>query len=60
VAGLPSGGELAVNPAPMGSQVPVRLRHAVLQGLKLNPADRYRNMAPLLEELDSLRALRSA
>jgi serine/threonine protein kinase len=60
VAGLPAGGELAVNPAPAGAQVPVRLRHAVLQGLKLNPADRHRTMAPLLEELESLRALRSA
>jgi len=60
VAGLPPGGELAVNPPPVGSQVPVRLRHALLQGLKLSPADRYRTLAPLLEELDSLRALRSA
>jgi eukaryotic-like serine/threonine-protein kinase len=60
VAGLPASGELAINAAPAGADVPARLRNAVLGGLKLNPHDRYRTMAPLLEELDALRALRSA
>ncbi|HEY8208389.1 MAG TPA: protein kinase [Myxococcaceae bacterium] len=59
-AGLPAGGELAVNPAPIGSGVPLRLRNAILKGLKLSPADRYKTLQPLLKELDDLRALRSA
>jgi len=51
---MPAGDELPVRPAPAGSSVPDRLRGAILQGLKLSPADRHRTLAPLLAELDAL------
>jgi len=39
--------------APRGSDVPARLRRALVRGLALDPADRFRDFEPLLAELAS-------